>query len=194
VPMLDAVRAFTLVEHGAGAIDAAHPVPAGYPRILSPSRRPHPTKDGWVAILPYSFEHYVAFFAATGLDDEVDAALYVDGRTRIDQSDVLYGYVRRVTPQRTTAEWLTLCRELSIPASEVATLDDLVAELPIAHHARTGPYRVIPAAARFGGTPTGVHRDAALPGEHTAEVLAEIGMTPSQIEGLCGRGVVTASG
>ncbi|MCU1502646.1 MAG: hypothetical protein JWM12_2000, partial [Ilumatobacteraceae bacterium] len=51
VPMIDAVSAFTLVEHGAGAIDARNPTAAGYPRILSAARRPHPTKDGWVAIL-----------------------------------------------------------------------------------------------------------------------------------------------
>jgi len=175
IPMLDAARAFTLVEHGAGAIDAVNPTAAGYPRILSPARRPHPTKDGWVAILPYSFEHYVAFFAVTGLTNEVDQALYVDDRTRIQQSELLYGFVRRATPQRTTAEWLELCRELAIPASEVATLDQLVAELPIARHARTGPYRVIPSPVRFGRTPTSVHRDAALPGEHTAEVLASVG-------------------
>lgn len=193
IPMLDAVRAFTLVEHGAGAIDALHPTPAGYPRILSPSRRPHPTKDGWVAILPYSFEHYVAFFAATGLTEEVDPEMYADGRTRIARSDVLYGYVRRATPHRTTAQWLDLCRELKIPAAEVATLDQLVAELPIAEHRVAGPYRVIPSPVRFGRTPTGVHRDAALPGEHTAEVLAEIGMTPAEIEGLRERGVVSTA-
>ena len=103
IPMIDVATAFTLVEHGAGAIPAEHPVAAGYPRILSTHRRPHPTQDGWVAILPYSREHYEAFFAATGLLDDVDPAMYADGRTRIARSDVLYGYVRRATPQRTTA-------------------------------------------------------------------------------------------
>jgi crotonobetainyl-CoA:carnitine CoA-transferase CaiB-like acyl-CoA transferase len=194
VPMLDAVRAFTLVEHGAGAIDAVHPTPAGYPRILSAARRPHPTRDGWVAILPYSREHYEAFFAATGLTDEVDPASYADGRTRIARSDLLYGYVRRATPQRTTAEWLDLCRELQIPASEVATLDDIVAALPIAEHALAGAYRVIPPPVRFGRTPATVRRDAALPGEHTREVLAEIGLSAGEIDELRRRGVVADAG
>ena len=154
VPMIDAATAFTLVEHGAGAIPTEHPVAAGYPRILSAHRRPHPTKDGWVAILPYSLEHYEAFFAATGLLDEVDPAMYADGRTRIARSDVLYGYVRRATPSRTTAEWLELCRELQIPASAVATLDELVAALPVVEHPVVGPYRADPGSGplrRHGG-------------------------------------------
>ena len=128
-----------------------------------------------MAILPYSLEHYEQFFAATGLLDEVDPAMYADGRTRIARSDVLYGYVRRATPQRTTAEWLELCRELHIPASAVATLDELVGDLPVAEHPVGGPYRVIPSPARFGSTPAGLHRHAALPGGDTREILDELG-------------------
>jgi crotonobetainyl-CoA:carnitine CoA-transferase CaiB-like acyl-CoA transferase len=193
IPMLDAVTAFTLVEHGAGAIDAVNPTAAGYPRILSPARRPHPSKDGWVAILPYSREHYEAFFAATGLTGEIDPTMYADGRTRIERSDVLYGYVRRATPARTTAEWLDLCRRLRIPASDVATLDRIVADLPIADHPVAGPYRVIPPPVRFARTPAGVHSEAALPGQHTIEVLREIGMTTAQIDELQRQGAVTAA-
>jgi crotonobetainyl-CoA:carnitine CoA-transferase CaiB-like acyl-CoA transferase len=188
IPMIDASTAFTLVEHGAGAIPAEHPVAAGYPRILSTHRRPHPTRDGWVAILPYSREHYEQFFAATGLLDEVDPAMYADGRTRIARSDVLYGYVRRATPSRTTAEWLELCRDLQIPASEVATLDELVAALPLAEHPIGGPYRVIPSAARFGATPAGLHRHAALPGGDTREILAELGLGGPEVDALLADG------
>jgi crotonobetainyl-CoA:carnitine CoA-transferase CaiB-like acyl-CoA transferase len=190
IPMIDASTAFTLVEHGAGAIPAEAPVAAGYPRILSTHRRPHPTKDGWVAILPYSLEHYEQFFAATGLLDEVDPEMYADGRTRIARSDVLYGYVRRATPQRTTAEWLELCRELHIPASAVATLDELVGDLPVAEHPVGGPYRVIPSPARFGSTPAGLHRHAALPGGDTREILDELGLAGAEVEALLADGTV----
>ena len=191
IPMIDAATAFTLVEHGAGAIPAEHPVAAGYPRILSTHRRPHPTKDGWVAILPYSREHYEEFFAATGLLDDVDPAMYADGRTRLARSDVLYGYVRRATPQRTTEEWLDLCRELHIPASEVATLDELVAALPIAEHPVAGPYRVIPSPTRFASTPANLHRHAALPGGDTREVLTELGLEDAEIDTLFADGVAS---
>ncbi len=190
IPMIDVATAFTLVEHGAGAIPAEHPVPAGYPRILSTHRRPHPTADGWVAILPYSREHYEAFFAATGLIDSVDPAMYADGRTRIARSDVLYGYVRRATPQRTTAQWLDLCRELHIPASEVATLDELVEELPVAEHPVAGPYRQITSPVRFAATPAGVHRHASLPGCDTRDVLGELGLTRDEIDALLADGTV----
>src|ERR1044072_422978 len=51
VPMIDVMRSFTLVEHGAGAISAVTPGASGYGRILTPHRKPGRTRDGWIHIL-----------------------------------------------------------------------------------------------------------------------------------------------
>ena len=41
-----------LNEHLAGAT-FADDGPLGYPRVMSPDRRPYRTADGWIAVLPY---------------------------------------------------------------------------------------------------------------------------------------------
>ena len=181
VAMEQAVSSFMLVEHGSGAIseppasyDGTLPS-AGYARVLSPERRPHPTKDGLVHLFPYQPGHYRAIFTEAGVPGADTDARYVDQRAALRNSDSLYRDIRAVAPRRTTADWLEYCRRVGIPATAVATLQDLVDALPLEEHPVVGSYRVIPPLARFraGHGPT-VRRAAPLVGADTAEVLEEI--------------------
>ena len=190
IPMADTVSAFLLVEHGAAAIPQPPVGPVGYQRILTPERRPQQTADGWIAVLPYSREHYDFLFAVGGTPELIGDARYADGRSRIEHSDFLYRQVRGILRHRTTAEWLDLLHRHGIPASPVATLDELVSALPEADHPVAGRYRVIPPPVRFGRTPASVRRPAPLPGEHNEEVLAELGLTAAEISRLQHEGAV----
>ena len=102
----------------------------------------------------------------------------------------LYRDVAEVLLTRTTAFWLDYCTEHSIPSSAVRTVDDLVAELPMAEHPVTGTYRHIPSPVRFSRTPASVRRPAPLIGEHGREVLAELGMSAEEIDALEASGVL----
>lgn len=192
IPMIDVMRAFVLTEHGSGAIPEPSIGPAGYPRILTSQRKPQPTTDGWINVLPYDGTHYNALFAAGDRSDLIDDERFSTRRSRTMNSDTLYREVASVLATRTTAEWLEFCEEHDIPATEAATLDDLVAELPIATHPTAGGYRVIPPPERFSATPPSVRRPAPLIGEHTHEVLAEVGYTEADLAQLVGEGAIDA--
>lgn len=193
VPMTEAVEAFMLVEHGAAAVPQPPAGPPGYQRVLSPERKPQRTADGWITVLPYSKEQYDALFAAGGRDDLVGDARYADGRARIANSDFLYQQVRTILVQRTTAEWLEFCRVNHVPATAVVTLDEIVAQQPIAAHPLAGDYRQLRPGARLSATPMRPVRHAPLPGQHNHEVLLEIGYTCEQIDELAGRGVLRST-
>jgi crotonobetainyl-CoA:carnitine CoA-transferase CaiB-like acyl-CoA transferase len=193
VPMVEAVKAFMLVEHGAAAVPQPPVGPPGYQRVLSPERRPQRTADGWISVLPYSKEQYDAIFAAGGRDDLLGDARYADGRARIANSDFLYQQVRAILGQRTTAEWLEFCQVNQVPATAVVTLDEMVADQPIATHPLTGDYRQVRPGARLSATPMRPSRPAPLPGQHNKEVLLEIGYTCEQIGELAGRGVLRSA-
>jgi len=172
VPMVDAMRSFILVEHGAGAIPQPPAGPVGYQRILSPHRRPQRTADGWIGILPYAKRHYESLFKVDGDGTPpVDPSYYVDARSRIHFSDKLYQAVRAIVVKRPTAYWLDFCSREHIPCSRVVTLDELVDSLPVVEHPVVGPYRYIPPAARFSLTPQQLRRPAPLIGQDTAEVV-----------------------
>ncbi len=190
VPMHDVATAFMLVEHGAAAIPRPALGPAGYQRILTPERRPRRTADGWIHVLPYSREQFEALFAAGGRHDLVGDPRYATGRARIANADFLYAQVGEILAERTTAAWLRFCRDNHIPATEVASLSDLVERLPEDDHPVAGRYKVIPPPVRMSRTPASVRRPAPLPGQHNDEVLADLGYSPDAVADLRARGVL----
>lgn len=186
VPMQQAVSAFMLTEHGSGAI-AEPPIhqegfpAAGYPRILSPERRPHRTLDGQIHMFPYQPKHYNALFKEAGLPGVSDDPRFVNKRATLENSDSLYRDVRKICLLRTTDQWLEFCRDAGIPSTKVYTIQDLVDELPFGEHPAAGRYRVIPAMANFSLTPTSVRRAAPLIGEHTREIAEEMQIVQPEI-------------
>jgi len=192
VPMTDAVKAFMLVEHGAGAIPQPPMDSAGYARLLTPQRRPQATADGWINVLPYSKAQYEAVFTAGGRDDLLGDARYATGRARIANSDFLYEQVRGIIATRTTQEWLEFCNDNHIPATRVVTLDEVVAEQPDGEHPIGGTYKQVRPAARLSKTPATVRREAPLPGQHNAEVLGMLGFSDDEVRELSDAGVLRA--
>ena len=190
VPMLDVMRAFVLVEHGAGAIPEPPLDEPGYRRILTPERKPQRTSDGWINILPYSGAHYRALFTAGGRDDLVDDPRIAGRSSRIANSDSLYRDVAAIVATRSTRAWLEFCRAEGIPATRAASLDDLVADLPLVDHPAAGRHRLIPPPVRFSATPAGVRRPAPLVGEHGREVLGEVGYGDDELDGLVRDGIL----
>ena len=144
IAMTEVMRAYLLVEHGANAIAEPPLGPAGYPRILNPDRRPHPTADGMISVLPYDEHHYETIFRLGGREDLLDDPRIATRRSRIENGPSLYQEVAAILQQRSTAEWLELLRAAGIPVAEVATIDEMVAALPIADHPHAGRYRVTP--------------------------------------------------
>lgn len=174
IAMNRATTSFLLVEHGSLGITEPPMGKPGYARIMTPERRPHPTKDGMIHVLPYKPHHYDDLFAAVDWPELRDRSRYASPNVALLNGPSLYADVRRVIATRTTAEWLDFCRERSIPSTNVGRLDELIAELPVAEHPVAGGYRVIDSGAYFDGEGTELRRHAPLAGEHTDEVLGSL--------------------
>ena len=190
VAMTEVMRAYVLAEHGAAAVPEPPLGPSGYQRILNPLRRPQPTADGRINVLPYEREHYETIFRVGGRDDLVGDERILTRRSRLDNGESLYRDVADILIRRPTAEWLDILRSEGIPVSEVATVDDLLAGLPLAEHPHGGSYRVVPPLTGRAASVTDVRRPAPLHGEHGREILAEIGRDPDAIDRLVADGVV----
>ena len=190
VSMLEALLAFNLVEHGCAAIPEPPMGAAGYPRIVTPDRRPFATLDGWIAVLPYSISNYQDLFREGGRTDLLDDPRIMSARSRMAHAGDLYAIVAEVVATRTTGFWVQFCEQHDIPAGAVRTLDELVAELPVVTHPLGGDFHEIPAPWRFGVTPTSVRRPAPMLGEHTVEVLREVGYTDAELDALTAAGAI----
>jgi len=190
VPMIEVMRSFVLVEHGAGAVPEPPLTEPGYQRILTPERRPQQTADGWINVLPYTDAHYHDLFRAGGREDLFDDPRIATRESRIDNSDSLYREVAGILAGRTTGEWLEFCDEHGIPASAAASLQDLMDELPVVEHPVAGPYRRIPPPVRYSATPASVRRHAPLMGQDGREVLADVGYDDAELDALERDGVL----
>ncbi len=180
VPMAQTMAAFMLAEHGGVAIsmsgDSEGEMAAGYPRVLSPERRPHPTQDGMIHMLPYLPKHYASLFASVDPASTDDDARYASMKACIANSDELYREVRAACATRTTDEWLVFCAREGIPVTRVVTLREMVDSLPVANHPVVGDFRLIDQLANFYLTPGRFRLAAPMVGEHTDEVLDELAL------------------
>ena len=187
VPMLECVTSFTLVEH---LYDHTYEPPTGqwaYQRVANPNRKPYPTKDGYIGLLPYTDKQWDQFFEAAGLGETFGKdPRFSDYSMRGRHIHELYALVGEVTQTKTTEAWLAILKPLSIPVVKTARLDDLpndphlqaVGFFERYDHPHVGLYNAMKPPVKFTGSPSNIRRHPPRLGEHTAEVLAELKLTP----------------
>jgi len=199
VPMFETMVAFMLSEHLGGLTFDPAPAKAGYARLLAGGRKPAPTKDGYIAVLPYTGDHWAAFFSAAGRADLAQKYGSGDRQSRNEKIVEMYRDLAEATRQRSTAEWMDLCTSLDIPATPIYSVDDLpehphlkaVGLFQTAHHPSEGTIRYVRPPTRFSATPATARLPAPLLGQHTQEILREAGYADQEIESLRMRGVVS---
>lgn len=181
VSMFETMASFMLVEHANGAMFSPPLGPAVYPRTVAPNRKPYRTKDGYIAALIYNDKHWNAFIAA--VRPPWSSELYATLERRAKQIDAVYALVAQTLAERTTEEWLTLFRELEIPAAPLRTPDALfddphlnavgLFETVDTDH---GPVRFPGVPTWFSRTPGHVRGPAPELGADTDAVLREVGL------------------
>jgi formyl-CoA transferase len=198
VPMFETMVAFTLAEH-LGGLSFEPPLgPAGYQRLLAGGRRPAPTRDGHVAMLPYSGEHWRQLFSRAGREDLAAKYNFDDRHERNARIREIYDDMASVTRGMSSAECLALCESLDIAATRIHTIDELpehrhlkaVGLFQRSVHPSEGLVVNVRPPTRFARTPATLRRPAPLLGEHNDEVLREAGYDDTQIAALKDRKVV----
>ena len=184
VPMFECLLQFVLGEHLGGETWQPPIAPMGHSRMLAPNRKPYQTRDGHVCALMYNDAHWQAFLALVGQPDlfQTDSRLTTQA-ARITHIDALYGLVQQHMKSQDTAHWLRELAARDIPVMPMMKLDDLLADPHLAatgawldvEHPLEGRLRQLRPPVRMSDTPTGLFRPAPRLGEHTAEVLAELG-------------------
>ena len=159
VPMFELMAAFSLCEHLGGAT-FEEDGKVGYIRVISPSRRPYKTKDGWVAVLPYTERNWTKVLAEIGRADVAEHAWFKNATERSSRVDELYDILAVALPARTTAEWLATFERLDIPSQPVRLPADLLTDPHLADvgfftpsfaQAYAGHAHPAPAGQRRGG-------------------------------------------
>jgi crotonobetainyl-CoA:carnitine CoA-transferase CaiB-like acyl-CoA transferase len=194
--MYETLVSYVMAEHLYGHAFEPAEGPAGYTRLLSRSRRPFKTRDGYLAVLPYLNEHWRAFCSAAGRPDLAEDPRFESLSSRLENIDAVYGEVGGILATRTTADWLEALGGTSVPVMIVNTLEDLLEDEHLEatgfwtfpDHPTEGRLRVPGIPVHFSETPGELRRLPPRLGEHSLEVLREAGLSEAEIRSLLASG------
>jgi crotonobetainyl-CoA:carnitine CoA-transferase CaiB-like acyl-CoA transferase len=194
LPMMETILSFMLVEHLWHGTLGEPEKGLGYPRMLTPHRRPYPTKDGYISVIAHSDEQWGKLFEAMGVPELIQDPRFNSVSARSKNIDAVYATLTDGMTRRTTEEWLAELRPADIPCGKANNLDDLFTDPYLAetgyfeaHQHPTEGDVVIPAIpARFSKSPPNIHRPWPTLGQHSREILAEVGYTEAETEAILG--------
>jgi crotonobetainyl-CoA:carnitine CoA-transferase CaiB-like acyl-CoA transferase len=201
MPMFEAMVAFSLNEHLMGASFTSDGT-TGYHRTLSQNRKPFATKDGWIALLPYTATQWTRVLKALGREDIAAEPWFTNNAERSQRSDELYKIIAASLGGRTSAEWIATFEAADVPCGVVHTPDSLLDDPHLKEvgffepkfDRDSGILRTLRQPVIFRGLDaTPDHAPPPL-GADTRALLGELGYSDAEADALIEKRIAAASG
>jgi crotonobetainyl-CoA:carnitine CoA-transferase CaiB-like acyl-CoA transferase len=150
------------------------------------------TRDGFMTAAVMGDKEWAALARALERPQWLEDPRFKTAELREENINDRLQMTQDVLITRTTAEWLARLEAEGVPCAPVLTRDQVIAHPQVlasgilveSEHPVAGRLRQARAAARFSATPTTLRRGAPRLGEHTREVLRELGVTDADISRL----------
>ncbi|MGK0170359.1 MAG: CoA:oxalate CoA-transferase [Gammaproteobacteria bacterium] len=166
-------------------------VDAQFPGQTPPTFRPMRTLDGYVAIAPVSEANFHALVRASEHGEWLSDPRFSERNVRIEHWPELLDTIETWTQTLTSAQAESALLREGCPASAYLTLAQAQGdEQVIARGAAVevqdcvGPFRVANCPVQFSHTRASAGTHVPSLGEHTSEILCDLGYGPSDIEAL----------
>ncbi len=174
------------------------PRPTGSAHRLGAPYQAYRGRDGHFTVGGDSTRLWPLFCQVLGRPELAVDERFATSPGRVENVDALTEIVEAVTVSRPVAEWIQAFEDAGIPCGPINSIPAAVADpqtvarrlVAEVEHPTAGRVRSIGPVVHFSRTPASVRTPAPLLGEHTAEVLAGIGVEPDEYERLRAEGVV----
>jgi len=169
---------------------SAHPTIAPYQGFA--------TKDGELMLAVGNDAIWRRFAPVAGLDDLVDDPRFATNPLRVSHRDELLPLVADAMASRTSAQWVEVLDAAGVPVGPIQTVDEVVTDPQVlargmvgkVEHPTAGTLRTIGCPVRLTATPPQVRTAPPLLGQHTDDVLAELGVDAERLTALRASGAV----
>ena len=156
------------------------------------------TADGELAVAVGSERQWPRFCEALGLPHLAADPRYADNGARVEHRAELRPILARALEANTTAHWLTVLDQAEIPCGPI---NDIVAAFAqpgaqaldmtvVVEHPVLGALKQAGIPFRLGATPASIRTAPPLLGEHSREVLTELGYAEADIDAMAAAGVI----
>ena len=160
--------------------------------------QPFPTADRWIIIGVGSERLWTRLIELLERPELGEDERFKTNTDRLAHREALVGRLEERFRERPASEWLSRLEAAGIPAGPIDTPEDalgsehllareMIVELD---HPTVGRFRSIGSPMNLGDTPVTYRRPPPRLGEHTEEVLAELGYDAAAVEALKAEGVV----
>ena len=120
---------------------------------------------------------------------------------RVKHADALQEMIEAIFITQPTAHWVEKLDAAGVPGGPVYTYDQTLSDPQVRHrrmvhdidHPKIGAMKTLGLPVKSSGDLTQIRRPAPLHGQHTEEVLREVGYSDSQVRGLLAEGIVKAT-
>jgi len=154
--------------------------------------------DGYVNVAGPSGRLWHRLCAVLGLEGLTGDPRFSSAAGRSEHRDALNGLLADRLATKGTAEWVELLNAAGVPAGPVYAMDEVFADPGVAHlsmvetveHPELGELALIRNAVRMTGVSPALRSATPGPGQHSAEILAELGLGQAEVDELARAGVI----
>lgn len=157
-------------------------------------------KDGHMVIAIGNDHQFRKFAEALGQPGWADDARFAHNSARVANREVLVPMIAGILATRNVEDWVSLMRDIDVPAAPVNSIDKVFAidqiqsrgmEIEMAHPQSEKPVKLVGSPFHLSDTPVSYRLPPPVMGSHTAEVLAALaGLSQAELADLQAKKVI----
>ncbi|MEO0246984.1 MAG: CoA transferase [candidate division WOR-3 bacterium] len=154
--------------------------------------------DDYIIIGVGNEEQWKRFCKVIEREDLLTDPRFETNANRLENRDILIPIIEDIIKQKSAEYWLTRLDEAHIPAGPINTVDKAINDEQVRarnfiqeiDHPTAGKIKLMKNPIHFGDIDLDIYRHPPLLGEHTEEILLELGYNHEEIKNLKAKGII----